>query len=56
MEFEVAALLIELKHSNQRITELLERDHKLLREVLERLPKPTYPQPVAAGSRLVVTE
>lgn len=49
MEFEVAQLLLELKHSNRQIAELLREDIRLSREILERLPKPTYPQTTALG-------
>jgi hypothetical protein len=55
-EFEEGILLAELRGRLREISEHLREERKLLQEILERLPKPTYPQPVAAGSRLVVTE
>jgi hypothetical protein len=55
MEFKVEALLIELVNSHRQILSLLQEDRKLVREVLDRLPKPQVFYPAsAAGSSITV--
>jgi len=50
MDFEVEALLIEIRSSNQRIIQLLQEEQKLLRDVLARLPKPQTYHATIGGS------
>ncbi len=38
------------------LVQLLDKQTKLLEEIRDQLVPATYPQPVRAGSRLVVTE
>ena len=50
MDFEVEALLIEVRASNQRIIQLLQEEQKLLRDVLGRLPTPQTYHATVGGS------
>jgi len=49
VRFEAEALLIELECSNRRLIELLQEQHKLLREILKRLPPPKHYHPTVGG-------
>jgi hypothetical protein len=48
--FEAEILLVEIRGRLREISQHLQEEHKLLREILERLPKPQTYHPTVGGT------